>query len=102
MTEPTTTVAVNVSQKDIKLGKKGECSGCPVAIAVKRQLGLLDCYVGSPDIDLVPRNGRWFSTAMPTVVSRFVMLFDRREPVSPFTFTLEVPTRFVRKSGVPA
>ena len=87
------TVVVSVTQEDIAAGEPCEALSCPVAIAIRRATGLRT-YVDEDTIALGERyRGGPFVVSLPPPpeVTRFVDRFDHRRPVSPFTFTLELP-----------
>jgi hypothetical protein len=76
---------IEVTAEDIAQGERSDCYACPIALAVKRATGkqVAAChahvYVGD-DKGLLSADARSFVTA-----------FDHNEPVSPFSFDLEVP-----------
>lgn len=93
------TVEISVTQEDIDAGEWREAERCPIALALRRCTGGR-AYV---DEDTIALGERWphgpFAVALeaPPEVQAFVRRFDdcdprrRPRPLSPFTFTLEIP-----------
>lgn len=82
------TITVEVTQADIDEGERGHCAQCPIAKAMERTTGEV-WHVTL--FGAFPRD-RYVPTAqIPSKVQEFILAFDRGEPVTPFTFTLEVP-----------
>jgi hypothetical protein len=83
------TIKVEVTQADIDKGVRHDPFGCPVALAVRRTIrrraavgqSMLYVWFGEQQHD-----GR-----LITAVAEFVTFFDAGLPVSPFSFTLNVP-----------
>lgn len=88
-----TTIHVEVTQADIDGAERGSPMHCPIARALWRITGLT-CSVGSLDIDAWREGGSeglaW-EARTPTVAANFIRAFDNKMPVSPFTFTLDIP-----------
>ncbi len=77
---------IEVTKQDIKVGVRGNCFECPVALALTRVFGTgVQVYpeISLPGINPVIR--------MPDAVRKFVRRFDQKEPVQPFTFEIETP-----------
>lgn len=91
-------VKVNVTQRDIDIGKeeisKGNyiCKVCPVARACLRlkifKEGLVDGYTIHRNTNLA---GAHWSMDLPQVARTWISNFDRHTVVAPFKFTIEVP-----------
>lgn len=75
---------IQVTQKDILSGIAGDCSACPVALALFRATGA-DIKVGPEEIAV--GHSTYIS---PLVVRDFVDAFDARKMVWPFTFELPI------------
>lgn len=82
------TVTVEVTQDDIDAGRRKSCFGCPVARALRRAVGG-DAWVVGPSWARALADAA--ALPLPPEAARFVRSFDDRSPVSPFTFTLELP-----------
>lgn len=84
------TIELSITQEDINLGKPGECSKCPVALALKRAVPIATFLeVDTRTIYFhEPPNLRWFAYT-PGTVDAFIQTFDNRKPVAPFQVTLE-------------
>lgn len=76
-----------VTQEDIDQGAPLECTACPVALAVKRELGY-EVFVTTVTIA-----NKWSneSAYLPDSVSLFIGQFDNAYPVAPFEFELDIP-----------
>lgn len=82
-------VRINVTAKDIARGCRRDGTACPVFFACDRRLkGMI--VVG----DWVCMKG--FSVATPGRVDEFIDAFDSGKPVKPFSFTIDVPAKFVK------
>lgn len=86
---------VEVTQKDIDIGLRGDCSQCPVALAVSRALiaAGLEYGVGVDELNIkLFRHGMLVHTIRtPKEVAEFIEDFDSRYSVEPFLFEIEVP-----------
>jgi hypothetical protein len=87
------TLHVDVTQADIEAGETGDCSNCPVALAVRRAA----VAAGLPDADWVevcfPRiKIGHVAFSFPRGIGQFVDDFDAGESVRPFSFDLDRPT----------
>lgn len=89
----TTTVNVEVTEKDIAEGVRHSCANCPVAIAASRALArpvetsYFYLHFGPP---------LFLCSKLPSVVREFVVAFDRQGSVAPFSFPLDIPSEFVK------
>lgn len=79
-------IEISVTAEDIKQGEP--CNGilCPVARAIERITGL-SLKVGIEFVEF--SDGR--EAALPKIAQDFIWRFDVKDPVEPFTFTLEEP-----------
>jgi len=88
-------VRVEVTEEDIRRGKRNTCTRCPVARALRRS-GVI-----SPSVyhsrAIFGRNGQWWGGDLPQKVTDFICAFDDREPVKPFSFVISVPAKAVRR-----
>lgn len=82
---------ITVTQKDIDLAKKkiansldNYCQNCPIAIAVKRKIRQ-EVMVDEDEI-LIMDGSRIYKT--PSIVAKFIIKFDNKETVGPFSFEL--------------
>lgn len=78
---------IEVTQEDIEKGKLGECSACPIALAMRRATGKpfevgTDIYWLGFDL----RSERM----LPPEAALFVSDFDDKKPVQPFSFEIEL------------
>lgn len=77
---------IEVTESDIEHGQREVCRDCPVALALSRALG--------KPVHVFPRcayydNGEeWIN--LPQEVTAFIVRFDGRLPVSPFSFEVDV------------
>ena len=91
-----TTVTVTVTAGHITRGTPGSGSGCAIALA------LLDAFPGATDASVGDYAGVFYNAGgdlddrdawalLPGAARHFVRDFDDRQPVGPFTFTLDIP-----------
>ena len=77
---------VKVTQEHIDKGRRRATSACPIALALKEQLGHevvvgeFSTYIGI-NSDSIP---------LPRSAQRFVARFDRGKPVKPFNFRVQL------------
>lgn len=83
---------INVIQRDIDRGEPAS-DRCPIARAIRRHLakGTLVWVTGAPEALIDTRR-----IHLPYDAMCFVYDFDRNRPVSPFTFTLNIPDEVLR------
>jgi hypothetical protein len=90
---------VYVSQQNIEEGQAGQCSGCPIALALKDQ-GFWDVSVGrtvafgrfDPKPDVLEAPVHFIEYRLPRAAQRMIRRFDDDKPVKPATFILkEIP-----------
>ena len=77
---------IEVTQADIDNRRLNCIQNCPVAIAIRRKCPDL-LYVGIEKAHF----GRGIEVKLPLEAAIFVDSNDSNEPVSPFSFDLEVP-----------
>lgn len=85
-------VKIDVTARDIRRGRPWRADACPLFLACDRLLRDVEtvyfcvAFQGSEDyVDLPPRAMDWVND------------FDLGNPVKPFSFTLNVPAKLVRK-----
>ena len=76
---------IQVRQEDIDGAVRGDGRNCPVALALKRELGGM-WTVGA----LAAAQNGSIRLFLPYAVRAFVKDFDHRLPVEPFSFSLNV------------
>lgn len=78
---------IEVTQDDIAAGHRKDAYCCPVALAIRRELGIPASVTGGTAT--VDYAAPWATAVwLPDAVSDFVELFDRGEPVESFAFDL--------------
>lgn len=90
---------INVTANDIKKGEAGECSKCPVTLAVHRVFKSASCVETFPSHAGVyfVKEGvlkKSFDADMPCKVATFIGKFDAGDKVKPFTFTADFKQTF--------
>lgn len=94
------TIIIDVTADDIKLGTRGWCRTCPVAMAAERAIGVL-VWVNYFNIssgpalwnDVVPD----WSIPLPDSAIEFIHQFDRSViPPKPFSFEISIPEEYAR------
>lgn len=79
-------MTINITQEDIKKGKKRDCATCPVALGMKRA-GLYGAVYPAEYFDYVKR----FYIRLPQEAINFIKAFDGDLLVEPFSFSLTLP-----------
>lgn len=82
---------IRVTKKDISKGICGSSFSCPVALAIKRTLGI-NLGVDAISIDGDNRH-RQHQYKTPASVRKFLYKFDETGKGEPFTFSLPVRTK---------
>lgn len=88
---PEMKIQIHVTRKDIKLGKRGHCGICPVAIAISRASGR-EAWVSGNCLLFRQVGGLSEAILLPGTVSQFVTKFDTGKQVDPFFFIIEIPS----------
>jgi hypothetical protein len=94
---------IDVTAKDIKEGDRFNSRSCPVALGFLRavkEAGVeiaahhvtgREVYAAGPaGLALKAKDGRRLKAAAPTVAKDFMMLFDTKQPVQPFSFEIDL------------
>lgn len=81
---------IKVTEEHIKRGKRYKGLQCPVALAIKEQLGYKALVCGVSVDFLLPNRMGQLSVTVPRSVQRFIKKFDAegRSAAKPFNFTL--------------
>ena len=77
------TLKIQVTGKDIKNGKRGDCNKCPIALAVGRKTG----GWASVSDDILTLRGVY---SVPEEVNYFTEDFDHGKKVKPFSFVMRI------------
>jgi hypothetical protein len=94
-------ITIHVTNEDILAGKQGSCQFCPVALAVKRATNKSHVEVGIDGICFYDKPIEELSYAdirnsvqipISKEVEKFIVYFDEKYQVEPFSFELELPT----------
>lgn len=78
-------IVVNVTEEDIKNGKRCAPDSCPISLAIKRTIG--EGTIVKTGRAWITVNGKDFYHSKKTM--DFVRNFDREKLVTPFKFQLE-------------
>ncbi|MGC1580958.1 MAG: hypothetical protein WA766_05720 [Candidatus Acidiferrales bacterium] len=84
---------IRITREDIRLGWTQDANHCPIARAVCRTLDIpVRAHSVEVDGNTVEVNNDRFEIEMylPKKAQSFVERFDKREPVRPFSFRLDV------------
>lgn len=85
-----TRVKIKVTEEHIEAGKRGDCSACPIALAVLDAVMVPAMRANISGLVLNCSAGQYISYAeSPPKVARFIGDFDRGNHVNPFTFYAE-------------
>ena len=80
---------ISVTLSDIVCGQKGRSMHCPIALALKRNLGASKVSASPNVVSWALDGASYHDIRSPASVQTFIHRFDTGEPVYPFTFTLE-------------
>jgi hypothetical protein len=95
-TEPMTTVTVKVTQEDIDKGDPDVYCRSPIALAINKA-GVSFNDIDPENIEIYGANrAADINIALPASAGHLMSHFSVGEEISPFEFTIEVPTRYVR------
>lgn len=83
------TLTVSVTAEHIKNGVAGSCMRCPIALSMNSERRTI--YRVHKDRVCFYSNDKQNILTLPKEAAEFVNSFDELLPVSPFTFTLEIP-----------
>ena len=86
-------VEVKVTQSDIDNGVKNNCYSCPIALAIDRVVGRFHVSVNALSAKVGLWEGWWNTSSQQ---SRFIESYDKGYRVEPFSFTLDIPERYLR------
>ncbi len=78
-------LTVQVTRADIEVGITGRSSKCPIALAFNRAFAINDAQVDNYSFESRTMNAYF---CLPTACDRFIMAFDAKKSVKPFSFTL--------------
>ena len=91
-------LTVEVTQRDIDLGKRINSDRCPIALAVNRLVPGYVTVVNRTDITIFgpgPKHRQWRTFKTPAVMALFIAQFDRGAKVYPITFSLNKEVAYV-------
>jgi hypothetical protein len=87
------TLHVTVTQKQIDIGKRGDCWSCAAAMAVKKATkgsGWTFKSIGW-SIANFSKHKKYIGITLPVIAIEFIDRFDNGLSVEPISFTLELP-----------
>ena len=88
---------IKVTKEDIRNGFRGNCTLCPIALAIQRQVGLLCVVDGGGAV--LPYIG--WDCLLPISVKRKIRMFDKGQGMLPFAFDfLSTPMIYVGDEAV--
>jgi hypothetical protein len=76
-------IETDVTEDDIKNGKKGDPCNCPVALSLKRVLGKGSITVGGSVLAVVNDDG-FFRYEIPVEIEKLIHEFDAGVEIEPF------------------
>jgi len=82
-------IKINVTKNDIKKGKRCQSGDCPIALAAHRKFKGSAVSVGPFTLGVSQYDHEcWRDYTLPKAASNFILKFDCREKVEPFSFTI--------------
>ena len=87
LTKALARVKIEITANDIRLGKRGQPTSCPIARAIKRELGDHPKVGGSGSFSIM-LGGEYQRYSAPDKAGKFVYRFDTdgKDAVKPFSF----------------
>jgi hypothetical protein len=84
-----TILTINVTERHIKEGTRGDCGYCPVALAVGEVIDSpqTEISVGHERVIIFDTHQR---AILPPEARQFISLFDKRYYVKPFSFEVDL------------
>lgn len=80
---------IEVTQLDIKNGRRNSCGSCPVALAIQRITGVRP-FIETEFVLLDPFTNNPTRRVLPKIARKFVVDYDMGLHVEPFTFRIPV------------
>lgn len=105
-------VNVNVTQKDIDNGMDNNGFLCPISLALRRRINNRS-FVPSTKKSLIRiYRGHWTNphcqlvamppdVVLPEKATKFINKFDEHETVKPFSFSIDIPKKYLKKRKKP-
>lgn len=87
-------LSINVTRGDIKKGKRGSRSSCPIAWAIRRCLRPDHCLAVAVGEEIVSIDGKLFYLSEKP--KDFIYRFDEGVKVAPFIFEISVSSKQYR------
>jgi hypothetical protein len=82
---------ITLEQKHIEQGIRNNPRQCPIALAINERLDGYFASVGPFDLVLIPASKKFNRFCRnPLEFKAFMNLFDKGQPVEPFTFDLDI------------
>lgn len=82
-----------VNKRNIKMGVRGDCENCPIALALKRTFKTKDVLVGLNEPYYVTQDNEMVNFKITKSMERFIERFDEEKPVKPSRFRLITVSR---------
>lgn len=82
-------MTIEITGDDIKNGKRVSCRECPIALALRREIGASFVSVGMEEIECSGSEFGSLRWMTPAPARKFIDRFDLGRPVKPFVLELE-------------
>lgn len=83
-------IEIHVRQEEIDGGCGGDIDMCPIALAIKRQLGVDDIWVTSSAVAYYRADSSIEVVLLPDSARYFIRRFDYGDEVHPFRFNINL------------
>ena len=85
----------HITEEDIQKGHRENCTRCPVARAISREVGQMVYVVGINDletgwVEYLTTDGRRVAQDLPKKVGEKILCYDKTGVMEPFVFALNV------------
>jgi hypothetical protein len=85
----------HITEEDIQKGHRENCTRCPVARAISREVGRMVYVVGingleTGRVEYLTRDGRRVAKDLPSKIGKKILYYDKTGVMEPFVFALNV------------
>lgn len=89
-------ILIKVTGEHIRAGHGGDCSSCPIALAIREQTIFKSVEVTNVKVykDQTHNANDVWLCKLPVEAQEFIVNFDRDMGVCPFTFELEIDNKY--------
>lgn len=86
---------IKVTRKFISNGKPCSGTDCPIALAIKSNIGGI-VQVGLESANFTKNGRKWHQSNLSKQASKFISDFDKLKAVKPFSFFITLPKNYIQ------